>query len=194
MKRISGVDKYVDMSEAGNDQMNRELSTSLTEPPKSPNELGLKQLFTGPEVNVVLQLKDSYETEIKTLSSKLRAYERHNTSHNEHCAEEEGFVATCIKLHKPCLNCGITTYTVQLLRDAHEQLWDGDDSHDHWCECDRCAACYCDDCIESTRQGGDEDGPGNSTLMHWVIRCGICLLYTSPSPRDRTRSRMPSSA
>ena len=25
-------------------------------------------------------------------------------------------------------------------------------------------------------------------------REGICLLYTSPSPRDRTRSRMPSSA
>ena len=24
--------------------------------------------------------------------------------------------------------------------------------------------------------------------------CGLCLLYTSPSPRDRTRSRMPSSA
>ena len=24
--------------------------------------------------------------------------------------------------------------------------------------------------------------------------CNICLLYTSPSPRDRTRSRMPSSA
>ena len=24
--------------------------------------------------------------------------------------------------------------------------------------------------------------------------CGTCLLYTSPSPRDRTRSRMPSSA
>ena len=29
--------------------------------------------------------------------------------------------------------------------------------------------------------------PGN-----WTPR--ICLLYTSPSPRDRTRSRMPSSA
>ena len=33
-----------------------------------------------------------------------------------------------------------------------------------------------------------------------VIKCGgsvlldSCLLYTSPSPRDRTRSRMPSSA
>ena len=25
-------------------------------------------------------------------------------------------------------------------------------------------------------------------------RADICLLYTSPSPRDRTRSRMPSSA
>ena len=24
--------------------------------------------------------------------------------------------------------------------------------------------------------------------------CNLCLLYTSPSPRDRTRSRMPSSA
>ena len=27
-----------------------------------------------------------------------------------------------------------------------------------------------------------------------VMNAGICLLYTSPSPRDRTRSRMPSSA
>ena len=27
-----------------------------------------------------------------------------------------------------------------------------------------------------------------------VTRFGGCLLYTSPSPRDRTRSRMPSSA
>ena len=27
-----------------------------------------------------------------------------------------------------------------------------------------------------------------------VYKCKACLLYTSPSPRDRTRSRMPSSA
>ena len=27
-----------------------------------------------------------------------------------------------------------------------------------------------------------------------IRRFGFCLLYTSPSPRDRTRSRMPSSA
>ena len=28
----------------------------------------------------------------------------------------------------------------------------------------------------------------------WFVRLQTCLLYTSPSPRDRTRSRMPSSA
>ena len=28
----------------------------------------------------------------------------------------------------------------------------------------------------------------------WIPIKNICLLYTSPSPRDRTRSRMPSSA
>ena len=27
-----------------------------------------------------------------------------------------------------------------------------------------------------------------------VLRLGVCLLYTSPSPRDATLSRMPSSA
>ena len=27
-----------------------------------------------------------------------------------------------------------------------------------------------------------------------ILQFGFCLLYTSPSPRDRTRSRMPSSA
>ena len=30
--------------------------------------------------------------------------------------------------------------------------------------------------------------------MPQIVRNYICLLYTSPSPRDRTRSRMPSSA
>ena len=38
-------------------------------------------------------------------------------------------------------------------------------------------------------------GPAKSQLVHEVDALGgICLLYTSPSPRDRTRSRMPSSA
>ena len=34
----------------------------------------------------------------------------------------------------------------------------------------------------------------NLTLKHSARMNRVCLLYTSPSPRDRTRSRMPSSA
>ena len=33
----------------------------------------------------------------------------------------------------------------------------------------------------------------NDQELAWTL-VSICLLYTSPSPRDRTRSRMPSSA
>ena len=37
---------------------------------------------------------------------------------------------------------------------------------------------------------------GDSTLFHTINRNkrSYCLLYTSPSPRDRQKSRMPSSA
>ena len=42
------------------------------------------------------------------------------------------------------------------------------------------------------------DGTSSGTVMVKDIRSGyqdsICLLYTSPSPRDRQKSRMPSSA
>ena len=41
------------------------------------------------------------------------------------------------------------------------------------------------------------NNPGNGTLttpLRQVVQSMNCLLYTSPSPRDRTRSRMPSSA
>ena len=34
----------------------------------------------------------------------------------------------------------------------------------------------------------------SSFLRNKVLQIKSCLLYTSPSPRDRTRSRMPSSA
>ena len=37
-----------------------------------------------------------------------------------------------------------------------------------------------------------EDGIQHYTALE--SNCEACLLYTSPSPRDRTRSRMPSSA
>ena len=33
-----------------------------------------------------------------------------------------------------------------------------------------------------------------TTWLQFTTQLKICLLYTSPSPRDRTRSRMPSSA
>ena len=36
--------------------------------------------------------------------------------------------------------------------------------------------------------------PGLTYLKKTLKPCISCLLYTSPSPRDRTRSRMPSSA
>ena len=34
----------------------------------------------------------------------------------------------------------------------------------------------------------------NAALVEWLARRQICLLYTSPSPRDGILSRMPSSA
>ena len=40
---------------------------------------------------------------------------------------------------------------------------------------------------------GNMFGEGNAQLPNTGMLM-FCLLYTSPSPRDRTRSRMPSSA
>ena len=42
----------------------------------------------------------------------------------------------------------------------------------------------------------NSEGQGFDDLvtLRYAIASIICLLYTSPSPRDRTRSRMPSSA
>ena len=37
-------------------------------------------------------------------------------------------------------------------------------------------------------------GIGVDSSLHLALQNRACLLYTSPSPRDRTRSRMPSSA
>ena len=59
--------------------------------------------------------------------------------------------------------------------------------------------------LRSTRKGKEKfilhDGPpyanGNihmGTALNKILKDIICLLYTSPSPRDKTVSRMPSSA
>ena len=45
-----------------------------------------------------------------------------------------------------------------------------------------------------TFQGSLEEGDPSEYEWVWLIQETGCLLYTSPSPRDRTRSRMPSSA
>ena len=37
-------------------------------------------------------------------------------------------------------------------------------------------------------------GEGDERIDNLFARIGDCLLYTSPSPRDRQKSRMPSSA
>ena len=44
-----------------------------------------------------------------------------------------------------------------------------------------------------SQNGNLEDGNEEGVDDYWEM-FNHCLLYTSPSPRDRTRSRMPSSA
>ena len=54
-----------------------------------------------------------------------------------------------------------------------------------------CAAVHMEDQISQKRCG---HRPNKSLVSKNEMQDRICLLYTSPSPRDRTRSRMPSSA
>ena len=42
--------------------------------------------------------------------------------------------------------------------------------------------------------GGGDSGQPAVTVLHGIDLEIRCLLYTSPSPRDRQKSRMPSSA
>ena len=49
-------------------------------------------------------------------------------------------------------------------------------------------------CEEISVQEAWIDDQTPEDISNFVEKLRICLLYTSPSPRDRTRSRMPSSA
>ena len=51
-------------------------------------------------------------------------------------------------------------------------------------------------CVNDGRPESGDETRNADTLQHFLEGAGLetCLLYTSPSPRDRTRSRMPSSA
>ena len=57
---------------------------------------------------------------------------------------------------------------------------------------DKCIKCKLMDCVEVCPV--DCFYEGKNMLVIKPDECIDCLLYTSPSPRDRTRSRMPSSA
>ena len=48
--------------------------------------------------------------------------------------------------------------------------------------------------MEKTIREGAEEIAERARTMSEEIHEGVCLLYTSPSPRDRQKSRMPSSA
>ena len=50
------------------------------------------------------------------------------------------------------------------------------------------------ECLEVSREEAETKIKALNEPYKLEILAGICLLYTSPSPRDRTRSRMPSSA
>ena len=69
---------------------------------------------------------------------------------------------------------------------ACEDAEGGHDDHDHGEEDE------CDDCLDYCVSYVMENY--GYTLEQGTEWCSACLLYTSPSPRDRTRSRMPSSA
>ena len=45
-----------------------------------------------------------------------------------------------------------------------------------------------------TSQKAIEDALRDANNGEYIVEAKICLLYTSPSPRDTRRSRMPSSA
>ena len=52
------------------------------------------------------------------------------------------------------------------------------------------------DALKSAGAAGDQELQSLRARLEEAVaaRTALCLLYTSPSPRDRTRSRMPSSA
>ena len=82
-----------------------------------------------------------------------------------------------------------------------EKILKGRDPRDAWAFTERvCGVCTTVHALASVRAVEDAlkiQVPKNAELVRNLMFCAQfvhCLLYTSPSPRDRTRSRMPSSA
>ena len=62
--------------------------------------------------------------------------------------------------------------------------------------CDGCNTAWCHSCLGANVGAGYvQQVAGAPDDVQWrCLYCDDCLLYTSPSPRDRSLSRMPSSA
>ena len=85
--------------------------------------------------------------------------------------------------------------------DSDPRLYGSDPNNGNTWDADRIYGCICDegwtgyDCSERECTYGDDPNTYGQVNEVQLFECaGTCLLYTSPSPRDRQKSRMPSSA
>ena len=76
-------------------------------------------------------------------------------------------------------------------KEIHEPF-DPDQIRKQGARCMDCGTPYCH--TGMTLSNMASGCPINNLIPEWNDLVYHCLLYTSPSPRDRTRSRMPSSA
>ena len=90
-----------------------------------------------------------------------------------------------------------TIYTVNGRRPLLEQLRDQGVDLPYGCEyggCITCAAKLVKGDIDQRRQVALNNRQIENGYVILCVARATCLLYTSPSPRDRQKSRMPSSA
>ena len=76
--------------------------------------------------------------------------------------------------------------------DARDADWAGKRMVAHWAACDEARVAIAFH-VEEAPPSSSSEAVGQKHLWN-RSRTWICLLYTSPSPRDRQKSRMPSSA
>ena len=97
------------------------------------------------------------------------------------------------RLPRVCNLCKVVVHgTISTLEDyvqAHNLQYDY--TNQAWIIDGVYAKCYCP-APGTLVNPGVPGGPGGEPYI--MGECGCCLLYTSPSPRDATLSRMPSSA
>ena len=80
--------------------------------------------------------------------------------------------------------------------DANVEVWDIQDARDNWDAWTIHGGYEVSEVEDYLRQGSMnlQKREKQEQKIHSAMTGKGCLLYTSPSPRDRTRSRMPSSA